>query len=73
MLLDVVDRDGKHSDIKITRRRRDSVSKPGLDVADILTLFTYSDEHNISLPMFVSVLPDRMPSIWLIEGDLKIM
>jgi len=73
MLLDAVDSHGEHSDLKITRRWRDSLSKPGLDVDDIITLFTYLDEHNISLPMFLSSSPDRMPSIRLVEGDLKIM
>jgi len=73
MLLDYLDSQGEHSELNVSRRRRDSVTKQSLDVDDILKMFTYADEHNISLPPFVSLSPNRMPSIRLAEGDLQIM
>jgi len=66
---------GDHHERNVIRRCRDRVSKPALDEDDIITTFTYADEHNIPLPPFVKHSPHspmKMPSIRLVEGDLKI-
>jgi len=73
ILINFLDTQGDHPKLKVSRRRRDSVSKPALDVDNILTMFTYADEHNITLPPFVTHSPNKMPSIRLVEGDLQIL
>jgi len=61
---------------KISRRRRDSVNKPQLDLDDLFTILTDLDENRniIHLPLFCATSPDKMPSkIRLVDSDLAIL
>ena len=75
LLLNVIDSLKMNNFPKISRRRRDSVNKPALDIEDIFTSFNFLDENRLwdKLPTFVATSPTRMPSSGLSEGDLQIL
>jgi len=60
---------------KISRRRRDSVSKPMLDIDDMFTTIAFLDENQLlaKCSTFVASSPDKMPATRLVEGDLEIL
>jgi hypothetical protein len=60
---------------RISRRRRDSNSKPMLDIDDMFTAIAYLDENNRlkDIATFVATTPDGLPAVRLLEGDLKIV
>ena len=60
---------------KINRHRRDSVGKATTDLDDLLMAIAVMDERQLigQLSTFVSVSPDRMPSVRLCEGDFGIL
>ena len=60
---------------KISRRRRESVSKAVHDIEDLFTAITFLDENQVigKLSTFVATSPDKMPSVRLVEGDLEIV
>jgi len=41
---------GEHKSLKVSRRRRESVSMCDLELNDIVTILTYVDENNFKLP-----------------------
>ena len=57
---------------KMTRRRKDSANRPATEVDDIYTALTKLDKAKLinQLPQFVSVDPDKMPSVKLTDGDM---
>jgi len=61
--------------LKVSRRRRDSVGKPALDLNDIFSVQTYLEEngHLRKLSTFCATSSDKMPSIRLVDGDLAII
>ena len=66
-------------EIKILRRRRDSIRKPGVkassDIDDILFILIFLDKKKLldDIAVFVSSSPGFMPSSRLPEGDLSII
>ena len=54
-------------------RRRDGENRLSREIDDILSLFTFLDEHKLlnMLPRYVADSPDAMPPIRLYEGELN--
>ena len=54
-------------------RRRDDENRLSREIDDILSLFTFLDEHKLlnMLPRYVADNPDAMPPIRLYEGELN--
>lgn len=54
-------------------RRRDGEQRTAHEMEDIMSIITAVDESKAidSLPIFVSDSPDKMPSVHLVEGDLR--
>jgi len=57
------------------RRRKDSVNRIDCEVDDIINVIAILDEAKLidRLPIFVSVEPDRMPTIRATEGDFAML
>ena len=57
---------------KMTRRRKDSVNKSVSEIDDIYNAIMLLDEAKMisKLPLFVSIDPDKMPSVKLTDGDM---
>jgi len=62
-----------HESLKVTRKRRDSMSRSDLELDDIMSIFKFADENNLHLPQYLSASPGNMPSIRLVEGDLHLI
>ena len=75
MLINELDSLNSGNLLKISRNQRDSVSKPALDVEDIMTMMSYLDENNFldKIATFVSTSPDNMPSTGLTNEDMHIV
>ena len=60
---------------KMTRRCKDSVNRATSKVDDMVNALTLLDEAKVikQLPQFVSVDPDRMPSVKLTDGDMAVV
>ena len=55
--------------------RREGDGRLAKEVGDIMALFHFIDEHQISdkLPRYVASSPDTMPSIRLYDGDMNVL
>ena len=56
-------------------KRREGANRLSRDVDDILTVWTFIDEHGLlgSLPRYVSDSVDKMPSLRLFDGDMQFL
>jgi len=72
-ILEDVDALEGHESLKVTRKRRDSMSRSDLELDDIMSIITFVDENNLHLPRYLSSSPGNMPSIRLVEGDLHLI
>jgi len=72
-LLAFLESKSQKPDAPYARRRYSSVSKTTIEIDDIHSMLLYVDENNIDIPHYVSDSPFKMPSIRLVEGDLKIL
>ena len=56
-------------------QRREGNERLSRKVDDLIALFTFLDEQKCSdqLPIYVSDIPDNMPSVRLYEGDVNVL
>jgi len=72
-ILEDVDALEGHESLKVTRKRRDSMSRSDLELDDIMSIITFADENNLHLPRYLLSSPGNMPSIRLVEGALHLI